>query len=55
MEHNAVDFAHPGYTEDEAIAGALTAEDGEANFDLSQPHPAEGEAPAYRFETWQRR
>ncbi len=21
----------------------------------SQPHPAEGEAPAYRFETWQRR
>jgi len=21
----------------------------------SQPHPAEGDAPAYRFETWQRR
>jgi hypothetical protein len=48
MEHPAVEFAHPGYTKDEAIAAALTAEDGDASFDTSQPHPADGSIVAYK-------
>ena len=48
MEHQAVEFDHAGYTPDDAVASALTAEDGGATFDLTQPHPAEGNVVLYK-------
>ena len=48
MEHQSVEFDHAGYTPDHAVTSALTAEDGGATFDLTQPHPAEGSVVLYK-------
>ena len=47
MDHTAVEFGEEGYTADHAVASALTADDGSANFDMAQKHPAEGSVVVY--------
>lgn len=48
MAHTAIEFAHTDYTADDAVAGALTASDEGAQFDLTQVHPADGTLVVYQ-------